>query len=519
MIRNTVAVTVFLIASLLSAHAEKSRQFSCTGSMIEPTSLAPSPRNVKLTLGSAQNVGIDLGQGSSNAVLFVDQPLTGAGTIVGQGGTDAGLTILLTGAGGGQGGGGSGGGGTQPALGGVIVGQGSTDAALTVPILPSVLSGVIVAQGTTDALLTVLLTGAVGGQAGSTGDISAATVLAGGIVGQGSSSAALTGATLSGGVVGIVGQGDTDANLLVLLTGAVGGKGSTWCGGAPPLVPLAGEIVGQGGSDALLTQAVPPGVLVGGIFGQGQASAALTILLTGSLQGQGNFTAAPPGVQPLYGAIVGQGSTTASLSVEYLPPPQTIGGSGDNEGLIGDADGSGHVGAPIFIPPPAQPAYGGTVGPGRRRPLPTRRLVKVKSRWWEAEGLIGAAEARATVVQPADLPLQPVGLRGTASARGRVVAPTSGAVQAAGATGRTSGKSRSVAPVRGRFAVRAAAATVRSLARVVPPASGGALARGPLGVLEIRGVVGDPPEWEREALWLLDLVDLDLDPDEPALAR
>jgi len=68
-------------------------------------------------------------------------------------------------------------------------------------------------------------------------------------------------------------------------------------------------------------------------------------------------------------------------------------------------------------------------------------------------------------------------------------------------------------------AVRAAAATVRSLARVVPPASGGALARGPLGVLEIRGVVGDPPEWEREALWLLDLVDLDLDPDEPALAR
>jgi len=67
MIRNTVAVTVFLIASLLSAHAEKSRQFSCTGSMIEPTSLAPSPRNVKLTLGSAQNVGIDLGQGSSNA--------------------------------------------------------------------------------------------------------------------------------------------------------------------------------------------------------------------------------------------------------------------------------------------------------------------------------------------------------------------------------------------------------------------------------------------------------------------
>src|SRR5262249_38155805 len=67
MIRNTIAVTMFLLASILSAHAEKSRQLSCTGSMIEPTSLAPSPRNVKLTLGSAQSVGIDLGQGNSNA--------------------------------------------------------------------------------------------------------------------------------------------------------------------------------------------------------------------------------------------------------------------------------------------------------------------------------------------------------------------------------------------------------------------------------------------------------------------
>jgi hypothetical protein len=57
-------ITVFTI---VSAHpAAESRQLSCTGSMIEPRAYAASPKSVKLTLGPAQNVGLDLGQGSSN---------------------------------------------------------------------------------------------------------------------------------------------------------------------------------------------------------------------------------------------------------------------------------------------------------------------------------------------------------------------------------------------------------------------------------------------------------------------
>jgi hypothetical protein len=67
MIESAVAALIMVFTIFAGYAAEKPRQFSCTGSMIEPTSLAPSPKNVKLTFGSAQNVGVDLGQGNSNA--------------------------------------------------------------------------------------------------------------------------------------------------------------------------------------------------------------------------------------------------------------------------------------------------------------------------------------------------------------------------------------------------------------------------------------------------------------------
>jgi len=57
--------TVFTIAAAYAAPANQ-RQFSCTGSVIEPAGLAASPKTAKLTLGPAQNVGVDLGQGNSN---------------------------------------------------------------------------------------------------------------------------------------------------------------------------------------------------------------------------------------------------------------------------------------------------------------------------------------------------------------------------------------------------------------------------------------------------------------------
>jgi len=57
---------VFTVFTIVSAHAAaESRQLSCTGSMIEPTAYAASPKTLKLTLGPGQNVDLDLGQGSS----------------------------------------------------------------------------------------------------------------------------------------------------------------------------------------------------------------------------------------------------------------------------------------------------------------------------------------------------------------------------------------------------------------------------------------------------------------------
>jgi len=47
--------------------AEDSRQFSCNGNMIEPISLALSPKSMQLILGPAQKLSIDLGQGNSDA--------------------------------------------------------------------------------------------------------------------------------------------------------------------------------------------------------------------------------------------------------------------------------------------------------------------------------------------------------------------------------------------------------------------------------------------------------------------
>jgi hypothetical protein len=59
------ALATALAISAASAGGEQNK-FSCSGSMIEPASLAPSPKSAQLTLSSMNKVALNLGQGDSN---------------------------------------------------------------------------------------------------------------------------------------------------------------------------------------------------------------------------------------------------------------------------------------------------------------------------------------------------------------------------------------------------------------------------------------------------------------------
>jgi hypothetical protein len=65
---RSIVLAAIIILSMNAAHAaEESLRFSCNGNMIEPTSLAPSPKSMQLVLGPAHKISIDLGQGDSTA--------------------------------------------------------------------------------------------------------------------------------------------------------------------------------------------------------------------------------------------------------------------------------------------------------------------------------------------------------------------------------------------------------------------------------------------------------------------
>jgi hypothetical protein len=75
MFKSLIAV-VAMVAMMNSAHAaEAARQLSCMGNMIEPQGLAPSPKSMRLTLGPARNISIDLGQGYAKARVTSDNKI------------------------------------------------------------------------------------------------------------------------------------------------------------------------------------------------------------------------------------------------------------------------------------------------------------------------------------------------------------------------------------------------------------------------------------------------------------
>ena len=67
MFRPRIVASLIIAVFSTAAFAEDARQFACSGTMIEPSAMSPSPENVVLTLVPAQKVTLDLGQGVVSA--------------------------------------------------------------------------------------------------------------------------------------------------------------------------------------------------------------------------------------------------------------------------------------------------------------------------------------------------------------------------------------------------------------------------------------------------------------------
>jgi len=74
MFRTSILALIFGFTSI-TVFAEGARQFTCSGMMIEPSAMSQSPETVILTLGPAQKVALDLGQGVVNARKVSDNKI------------------------------------------------------------------------------------------------------------------------------------------------------------------------------------------------------------------------------------------------------------------------------------------------------------------------------------------------------------------------------------------------------------------------------------------------------------
>src|SRR5262245_1858328 len=74
MFRTSMLALIFGFASI-TVSAEDARQLTCSGMMIEPSAMSQSPETVILTLGPAQKVALDRGQGVVNARKVSDNKI------------------------------------------------------------------------------------------------------------------------------------------------------------------------------------------------------------------------------------------------------------------------------------------------------------------------------------------------------------------------------------------------------------------------------------------------------------
>jgi hypothetical protein len=73
---RTAIVGLAMAAMMDAAHAaQASRQFSCSGNMIEPTSLAQSPKSGRLIVSPTNKILLDLGQGDLKGRVMSDNKI------------------------------------------------------------------------------------------------------------------------------------------------------------------------------------------------------------------------------------------------------------------------------------------------------------------------------------------------------------------------------------------------------------------------------------------------------------
>ena len=75
MSRTSIVASLIIAFSSIAAFAEEARQLTCSGTMIEPSAMSTSPETVVLTLGPAQKLTLDLGQGAVNACKVSDNKI------------------------------------------------------------------------------------------------------------------------------------------------------------------------------------------------------------------------------------------------------------------------------------------------------------------------------------------------------------------------------------------------------------------------------------------------------------
>src|ERR1700724_1125858 len=74
MVPISILALIFGFTSI-AVFAEDAWQLTCNGTMIEPSAMSQSPETVILTLGPAQKLTLDLGQGAVNARKVSDNKI------------------------------------------------------------------------------------------------------------------------------------------------------------------------------------------------------------------------------------------------------------------------------------------------------------------------------------------------------------------------------------------------------------------------------------------------------------
>ena len=75
MFRARILGPLILCFTSVAVFAEDARQFTCSGTMIEPSGLTQSPETVILTLGPARKIMLDPGRGVMSARLVSDNKI------------------------------------------------------------------------------------------------------------------------------------------------------------------------------------------------------------------------------------------------------------------------------------------------------------------------------------------------------------------------------------------------------------------------------------------------------------